>query len=441
MGNTLSEQLLKRKYDNSSKVENAGLVATAFLKKVSRITNPSGDSYTTFLTISGGVGWAGSRAGAQAIAGQGGTRGNGAWQSIKNSRGQLKGEVTVEEQEIKRANSGDASALRALAAHSDTHLAHWGQFTEAMVFGHRGLYLSTGTISSGVVTLAGADSSPEHITRFKKDMLIVASAANGTSGTLLGAGSIGYLIGIARSGASPTFTVSTTSGGAAGTPAGWTGTMYFFVYETWYGTGGVGGGQDNGVDRGFAIDTLDSWVPSAAPSATLFKTMDRTVDDLLGGIRLSAGEVANLNIAQRIEALAVLGRSRYGWNDAKKIAYVHTITFNKLSQLLQRADVRQAGYGMKDAGKGEYGYKYIEMTSIGADVRVEECPVADPFTVWMLDPDDWELHSDAGFPSVMDEDGLRWVRDRSNDTFALQYTSYHSLYTKNPARTARCPAN
>lgn len=437
MGNTLSEQLLKRKYDNSSKVENAGLVATAFLKQVSRVTNPSGDSYTTFLTLSGGVGWAGSRAGAQAISGQGGTRGNGAWQQIKNSRGVLKGEVTVEEQEIKRANSGDASALRALAAHSDTHLAHWGQFTEAMVLGHRGLYLTTGTVSSGVVTITGSDSSPEHITRIKKDMLIVASASNGTTGTLLGAPGIGYVIGVSRSGSSPTFTVAATSGGSAGTPAGWTGTMYFFVYETWSASAG---GQDSGTDRGFFIDTLDSWVPAAAPASTAFKTVDRTTDDLLGGIRMTAAEVASLNLLQRLEALAVLGRSRYGWNDAKKIAYVHTIVFNKMSQLLQRTDVRQAGYGTKDSGKGEYGYKYLEMTSIGADVRVEECPVADPLTIWLLDPDDWTLHSDAGFPSVMDEDGLRWVRDRSNDTFALQYTSYHSLYTTNPARTARCPA-
>jgi hypothetical protein len=219
--------------------------------------------------------------------------------------------------------------------------------------------------------------------------------------------------------------------------------MYLFQLSM-YAPSNNGAGYDNGVDgdtSGFVLDTLASWCPASAPGATLFKNMDRTVDELLGGIRLTASECVGLNILQRIEKLAVVARSRYGWTDAKKIAYVHTTRFNEASQLLQRTDVREAGYKATDSGKTKYGYKYIELTCIGADVRLEECPMFDPDVCWMTDPEDWTLHSAHGIPAVMDDDGLKWIRDPNTDSYALQYTGYASLRTTNPTNLARCPLN
>src|SRR5688572_10809452 len=103
--------MLKRKYSTGEKVENASVVHTRFLKDVKRLTDPGGESFNSFLIISGGVGWSGTRAGAQAIADQGGSRGNGAFQQIRNSYGKIAGEVTIREFAIKQAESGSAAAL------------------------------------------------------------------------------------------------------------------------------------------------------------------------------------------------------------------------------------------------------------------------------------------------------------------------------------------
>ncbi len=275
-------------------------------------------------------------------------------------------------------------------------------------------------------------------------MILVASAADGTSGSLLGGGTQGFVIKVGRSGSSPTFTVAQTSGGAAATPGGWTGTMFFFMLGV-YAPANLGAGNDNGVDgstSGFVLDTLDSWCNATAPSATLFKNMDRTFDETLGGIRLLAAEVVNLNILQRIEKLAVVARSRFGWKKGTKtVAYVHTVRFNEASQLLQRTDVRQAGYNVSESGKGKAGYNYIVITTTAVEVRLEEGPLFDPDVCWMTNVDDWTLHSAAGLPAVMDDDGLKWIRDPNTDSYALQYTGYGSLRTENPKALARCPLN
>lgn len=442
MGNTYSEQLFKRKYATGEKVMNLALMDTVFVDAVSRSTSPDGESFNSFVQISGGVGWSGTRSGARAVANQGGRRGNGSFQQIRNAQGCVKGEVTVDEREVKRGNSGDAAALRAMAAHVDGHLAQFGQTLEWWVTcGSAGLAVCTGTISSGVVTIT---SNAEHINRLRPDMILVASAADGTSGSLLGSGSQGFVRNVGRSGSAPTFTVSATSGGAAGTPTGWTGTMYFFqlgVYAPSNGGAGVDAGVD-GASSGFIIDTLTSWCPATAPSATLFKNMDRTVDEVLGGIRLLAAEVVNLNILQRLEKLAVVARSRFGWKrGTKTCAYVHTSRFNEANQLLQRTDVRQAGYNVSDSGKGKTGYNYIVITTTAIEIRLEEGPMFDPDIAWMTNVDDWNLHSAHGLPAIMDDDGLKWIRDPNTDSFALQYTGYGSLRTQNPKGTARCPLN
>ena len=441
MGNTYSEQLFKRKY-SGTKPTNLALMDTVFLDAVSKSTSPDGESFNSFVQISGGVGWSGTRAGARAVANQGGRRGNGSFQQIRNAQGCLKGEVTVDEREVKRGNDGDAAALRAMAAHVDGHLAQFGQTLEWWVTcGSAGLAVCTATISSGVCTIT---SNAEHINRIRPDMILVASAADGTSGSLLGSGSQGFVRNVGRSGSAPTFTVSTTSGGSAGTPSGWTGTMYLFMLGVYAPSNG-GAGIDAGVDgstSGFVIDTLTSWCPATAPSATLFKNMDRTVDEVLGGIRLLAAEVVNLNILQRIEKLAVVARSRFGWKrGTKTVAYVHTSRFNEASQLLQRTDVRQAGFNVTDSGKGKAGYNYIVITTTAVEVRLEEGPMFDPDICWMTNTDDWTLHSAHGLPAIMDDDGLKWVRDPNTDSYALQYTGYGSFRTENPKGTARCPLN
>lgn len=437
MGNYVQD-FLKRKYSSAGKVENAAHVNTVLLRDIPRTQSPGGESFNSFLTVSGGVGWSGTRAGAQAIANQGGDRGNGVFQQIRNSYGKVAGEVTIDEFAVKQGNDANAAAIRAIGAHVDSHLDGFGQMAEWMILGHRGMYVATGTISSGVVTLT---SNPEHITRIRNDMVLVASDNNGTTGSLLGSGSQGFVISVSRSGSSPTFTVSTTSGGSAGTPSGWTGTMFFFIVGTHFPANG-GGGIDGGTNRNFVIDTLDSWVPATTGELSAnFKNMDQTADEVLGGVRLTTGQVATLDLLERIELLATTGRSRFGWRDDGGVkCYVHTTRFNEMNQLLQRTDVRNRGYsGASEMTK--YGYRHIMLASRACNIEVCDSPMADENTAWVLRPSAWNLHSSAGWPSVVNEDGLRFSRNPTSDSFSLQYTGYGSLRTEDPSKTGRAPLN
>jgi hypothetical protein len=436
MGSTWVEQSLKRRYPSNQKIVNQSFIKTRFMRKVPRTITAGGDSWNSFLMISGGVGWSGSRLGAQAIADQGGGRGNGAFQQVRNSYGKIAGEVTINDFDIDQGDNESASAFRAMFTQTDGHLAMLGQQSEWMVLGDPGMWVCKGTIASdGTVTIT---SNAEHITRIRKDMLLVASATDGTGGSLLGGGSIGYVQKVARSGSITTFVVSTTSGGSGGVPAGWTGTMYFFIYEMWKGSNG-GAGVDAGVNQGFVIDTISSWVPAAAPSATPFKNMVRTDDELLGGVRATATEVATLNSAQRIEYICIQGRSRFGWdNESDMEAMVHTSRFNEINQLLQRTDMRQMGFA-GTMSKTSYGYNVITMTSIGCNVTIVDNPMQDPDFAWVISAKNWELASSAGWPNVVNKDGLRFIRKYNVDGLSLQYTGYGSLRTTDPSKTARVP--
>lgn len=430
-------ELLKRRYSSGEKVENAGLLDTKFLKDVKRTVNPQGESFNSFITVSGGVGWSGNRASAVAISNQavGTGRGNGSFQQIRNSWGKIAGEVRFQEMLIKATDSGDAAAGRHLLMLSQEHLAQFGPMAESWIsHADSFLYLFRGTLSTnGLITLT---SNPEHISRVRQDMIIVQGGA--TPGAAL-ASNNGFVVGIDRFGATPTITVSSSSGGAGANPATWATTagLYYYALGTHSATGMA---LDQGVNSAFMIDNFASWCPEAAPSSTPYKTMNRAQDNLLGGVRLTAAEVATMNLLQRAEALAVRGKTRAGWDNNEKMCFVHTIRFNQMQQLLQQSDNRERGYRMSE-GRAEYGYNYINMVSTGANIRIVECPMWDPDVMWIIDPSLWNLHSHAGWPSVVNDDGLRMIRDAENDEFRMQYTGYGSLRTHAPHKIGRCPAN
>lgn len=444
MGNTITEQLLKRRYDDREIVANLSLVDTGVLGDFRRLSEADGDSWTSFVEISGGIAWSGTRAAVRGMANQGGDRGNGSFQQIKNSTGAMKGECQIRERVVKRANKKDASAMRAVAASINGHLRQFGQLTEWMAMGASvDMRICTGTIASGVITIT---SHAEHVTRVLQDMVLVAATAPGTSGSLV-APAKAYVQRVTRFGSTPQIHVSPTSGGAIATPTGWpeATTLYLFI-DGMFAPGNGGSGIDSGTDGdegGFIFDTIESWNPAAAPTSAPFKTMNRTVDDRLGGVRLTAAEVANLNNLQRVEKLAVVGRSRGGWDRNRMVlALVHTVTFHGITQLLRTDEMRQRGFRIKDEGKASTGYNYVEIVCIGGEIRLEECPLYEPTICRMLDPDDWEIMSAGGFPEVVQEqDGLKWIRDPDTDSYVLQYSAYPGIRTRNPGRTAQCPMN
>ena len=94
------------------------------------------------------------------------------------------------------------------------------------VLGPSGMWLFRGTISSGVITIDSRDLKAIAYIEVRADQL-QASANDGSSSahSLLGSGSIGYVVSATGrfSTTSATVTVSTSFGGSAATPSGWTG--------------------------------------------------------------------------------------------------------------------------------------------------------------------------------------------------------------------------
>lgn len=438
MGQTT--ELLKRRYSSAGKVENAGLIDTAFIKSVSRTSSPMGESFNSFITVSGGTGWGPNRSSVTTISSMGAAgarRGNGSFQQIRNSKGRVSGEVRFSEAMVKATDSGDAAAARIILISSQEHLAHFGPMAEHWI-SHESEFpwLFRGTLSaSGLITLT---SSPEHIARLREDMVLVQATTEG--GAINGAGA--PIVALDRFSAIPTITVgASTSNFTPTNPASWVTTADVFYYALGMSNGATPMGKDSGTNHTFAIDSLSSWCPAtSAGLAGVFKGMNRTTDNILGGVRITAAEAATMNLLQRAEALAVRGKTRAGWGNGPKKLFVHTTRFNQMQHLLQQTDSRERGFRASE-GKAEIGYNYIDIVSTGARVHVVECPAWCPNTMWMMEPGDWNLHSDAGWPSVIDDDGLRLIRDRDNDEYVMQYSGYGSLRTAAPHRLGRCPAN
>lgn len=116
-----------------------------------------------------------------------------------------------------------------------------------------------GNISTGVITFANADQ----VTQFEKNMVLQANSTDG--GTPRAA--LGYVI--ARSATAGTITVSTTFGGAAATPTGWTTNDYLLVQG----------------DNNSKISGLTAWLPETAPAvSSSFFGVDRSSDTRLYGL-------------------------------------------------------------------------------------------------------------------------------------------------------------
>jgi hypothetical protein len=104
--------------------------------------------------------------------------------------------------------------------------------------------------------------------------------------------------------------------------------------------------------------------------------------------------------------------------------------------------MRKVGFNETGSGKGKTGYKYVEITCIGGDIRLMECPMYEVNICRMLDPKDWEIQSAGGFPQVVsDIDGLRWIRDPDTDSYVLQYSAFVSIRPTKLQTTAQCPLN
>jgi hypothetical protein len=435
------DQYLFNIYEKPGRIETMSKRANPFLSLVDTRMQ-SGENFQQPISINGGRAWASSRTEAQAISNT--SAGNGQVSKWISYVGKIAGNLKISHDEI-AGTGGDKEATaafaRALSFKVDNHLSEFGGLMSRSILGPAGMYVFTGQIVSGVITLTSANADRVAEVELGDQLQASADDASSSAHTLLGASSIGYLTARTIEGSSPTVTVSTTPGGSAGTPAGWTESTTIYFYRV----GDFKGGIDTGAKFGHRIDSIQAWVPATTSVLTTFKGVVRTQDTRLFGVRLLSTDdaVTSGNIESVLESLNDLGRSRYGFKNMKKV-FMHTSRFRQLSRSLESRRWRDASASTRKSGEGsaEFSYAVISMTTTSGAYEVIDDPTMPVDYALMTDPDDWEIVTWSGFPQILSEDGVKMLRQSTADDYEMRHLVYPSFKLKEDrqiSQTGRTP--
>jgi len=262
--------------------------------------------------------------------------------------------------------------------------------------------LGSGTINTGVITLADAMS----VTQFEVGQAIEAYSDNPPVTKL---GATAFIIKVDRSAGK--FTVATTQGGAAATPASWTSTMYFLVEG----------------DVNLKVNGLADWLPTTAPTAgDSFNNVDRSVDpSRLAGIRWDGS-------SQTIEEALIDAAALSAREDGNpELALTNHFTFAALEKALG-SKVNYVNYEHSDA---QVGFQGIRVHGADSEINLfadRNCPSQ---RVYLLDPDCWTLGSMKPVPHILTElDGLTELRDPNADSIQIRIGSYAILACNAPGK-------
>lgn len=265
--------------------------------------------------------------------------------------------------------------------------------------------IGSGTISANVVTL----TNPDDIVQFEVNMPLQASASDGGA-SITGDSTLGWVIAVDRS--LGKFTVSTTQGGTAGLPTGWTGTMYFRV-----------AGDNNAKMKGFA-----AWIPQTAPSGgESFFGVDRSKDRTrLAGVYYD-GSSQPIEEAL-IDASTLVGRE----GGAPDVAFVNFASYGALEKALgakvQYCDLK---------GPGEIAFKGIRVNGPNSEIKVIADRNCQPRTCYLLQMDTWKLLSLNDVPHLFRyADGLEALRVYNQDAAEARVGYYANPVCNAPAWNA-----
>lgn len=422
------EAFLKELY-SSSKVQEQVYTEFPLLGAIPKLGGGSGKYEVIPAIIGAPQGIARTRATAQAIAaGVNGSKIKGIdW--ICNW-GDLSQSLNITDKEI-AASKGQASFFQQLEKRYSMAVQEANRWIAYAVIADRGRSLASGTITSGVITLATAMDA----TKFELGSAVQASAGDGTSNahTLLGSGSIGYVTAVNPEAGTVTVSASASST-TAGTPSGWTGTMYFFFAET-FGTGGttneiIGGGG------------LLSWIPSAAPSSgDSFNGVDRSVAPYkLAGLRVPSSYLSGKSIADKFRTAAMYA-STVGTSPGLTHFFCNPEDWLSLAIELENKGIYDLS--MKGDNKVTFNVKALAIvTSTGAVPVVADRTVPKGTVLGLTMPKDGsniyiKSLGDASLMKIMGEDGQRLLRSATEDSYEMRWVGYSTLVVSAPGYCVR----
>ncbi len=447
---TILNEWLKDQFEQPGRIEAMSKRKTVFLDKIST-RQDSGENFRQPALLHGGRAWADSRSAAQAISND--NESNLAPFDWVSYVGKIKGNLLILHDEI-AATGNDKEKMGAYAktlqVKTDNMLQTFGSRVNRGILGPKGMWLFRGTILNGVITIDSRDANRIAYVEVRADQL-QASADDGssTSHTLYGSGSVGFCVSLTgRFGTAPTVTVSTSFGGTAATPSGWTEstTIYFYF------RGDFKGGIDTGSKFGHRIDSIQAWVTDTDATDT-YKAVDRSRDPRMSGVKLITTDVTNDGVEEVFEHLFDIGRERADW-DGDKEMFVSTARFRQLSRHLESRRMRTADgsrytSSRKEGGDSRYAssgatFSYATITlnhQSGAYEIIDEVDMPADY-VLATSTGDWEIVHYDGFPHLIDDDGVDMLRKTTEDDYEMRWTANPSFKLKKDAmitNTGRAP--
>jgi len=332
--------------------------------------------------------------------------------------GDYTGSVFIGDKVIKASRTNVGSFLRDQTIEVDSLYNAFGDTMASYLYSDGGMSLGSGTISSGVITLANADD----VVNFEVGQILLPSAGSGATSTdtIIASAGNGFVIAVNKN--AGTVTVSATSGGAAGTPANWTGTMFFFRLGDFGATGATGFTR--------ILLGLGAWIPASDPSATLFEGVNRTTDiTKMSGVRLTAAEITGLTLEQRLKKLVTRMRGR-NFGPGPTAVYLNPEKWQAVADSLESRGNREIG---SDA---EFGYENISFKAGGKTVKLYAdpfCPIGTAFAVH----DSIKLASLGKIPEVLNGDGLEMLRAAADNSFEYRIVAYPAFVAPAPGWCGR----
>jgi len=329
--------------------------------------------------------------------------------------GEYKASHYISDRAINLSRGNEGAFLRIQDEGIDQLMQQIGRENEILLCGGSGHHRGTFTESSGVCTCTNKYDAA----MYPLGAMIQASADDGssTSHALLGSGSYGYVIACDPN--AGTFTVSATDGGSAGTPSGWTGTMYGFRAGEFGGTA-----TPNVIYKG-----VGSWLPLTAPTTgDSHYNVDRSVSVVeLSGCRLTSTDVANMAIDDIIQEsatqLSTIGTPVPG----ELQGFLNPVKWLALSRRLA-----QQGYRDLERGKTKFGASTITVETPLGPLPIASAPVWPLHEFRILNKATCKLHSAGKYPRLLDGDMLQRTRVADADVYETRYTGDVTFCIRGP---------
>jgi len=261
----------------------------------------------------------------------------------------------------------------------------------------------SGSVSTGVITLVNSGD----IVQFEINQVLQANQTDGGSSPRA---ALGYVIAVNRQ--AGTLTVSTSFGGAAATPSGWSGNDYLLVQ-----------GDNNNKIKG-----LSAWIPASAPSSSdSFFGVNRSVDTVrLAGLPYSG-------TSQSIEEALIDSSSQLAREGGKPNVFVTNFTSyaaleKALGSKVQYIDLKATA---------EIAFRGMMVNGANSMIKVFPDRYCQATTGYLLQMDTWALECSGDAPQILRYgDGLEMLRVYNADAGEVRVGYYANLRTNAPGWNA-----